>query len=175
MTAPILDTKRLVCKPLSSAFLSEKYVSWLNDEEVNAYTFSNKKQTLADLEAYLKKVDENSTLFWAITVKETGLHIGNIKIDPINNAHGYGEYGIMIGDRRAWGKGYAKEASLAVMNYCFAKVGLRKINLHVCVRNTGAIALYNSLGFKLEGILKKHFKYSYGFDDVFVMAKLKDE
>lgn len=66
-----------------------------------------------------------------ITLKENGKHIGNIKIDPISKRHGTGEYGILIGDRNTWGKGYAAEATIGILKYCFQELGLRRITLEV--------------------------------------------
>ena len=34
MKAPVLESKRLIIKPLDLSFLSESYVNWLNDEEI---------------------------------------------------------------------------------------------------------------------------------------------
>ena len=170
MNAPLLQSERLIYKPLSMDHLSEQYVSWLNDKEVNAFTFSKMNHTIRDLEMYLKNVESNPILFWAIQLKDSLEHIGNIKIDPIDIKNGYGEYGILVGEKNYWGKGYAKEASESIIGYCFKEVMLRKINLHVGIKNTGAIKLYFKLGFQIEGIFKSHFKYNYGFDDVLRMA-----
>ena len=70
-------------------------------------------------------------------------HIGNIKIDPINVKHKYGEYGILIGDKTQWGKGFAIEASMRVFDFCFSsEVDLRKINLGVNQINLNAVNLF---------------------------------
>ena len=107
-------------------------------------------------------------------VKKTNQHIGNIKIDPINYRHLYGEYGIMIGDKTTWGKGYAKEASIAVINFCFTKLSLRKINLGVIANNAMALSLYRSLGFVEEGRLKKHELINGTYKDKLRMALFRD-
>jgi len=89
-------------------------------------------------------------------IKETDKHIGNIKIDPIDSKHGYGEYGIMMGDKGSWGQGFAKEASKKVLMYCFETLKLRKVNLGVLKDNFRAVKLYEALGFKKEGVFKEH-------------------
>jgi putative acetyltransferase len=48
---------------------------------------------------------------------------------------------------------------------------LRKINLGVRAENAAAIALYNKLGFEVEGVYKKHSVTITGFDDVLRMAR----
>ena len=80
----------------------------------------------------------------------------------------------MIGDKTTWGKGYAKEASSAVINFCFTKLSLRKINLGVIANNTMALSLYRSLGFVEEGRLKKHELINGTYKDKLRMALFRD-
>ena len=161
---PVLNSDRLILKPLSTTFLSQKYVDWMNDEQVIRYLESGGDYTLDKLKSYLEKY------FWAITLRSTGENIGNIKIDPIHPLHRFGEYGIMIGDRTSWGKGFAKEASNLVLDYCFQKLNLRKINLGVIASNDGAVKLYQQLGFEIEGHFKKHVAFEEVFADCLRMA-----
>jgi ribosomal-protein-alanine N-acetyltransferase len=170
--APILESERLKLIPLCSAnHLSEEYLTWMNDEDVIQHLESGGNYTYVKLKQFLEKLDSNPILFWAIHIKETNKHIGNIKIDPIDEKHRYGEYGILMGDKEEWGKGFAKEASIQVIKYCFsAAINLRKINLGVRSKNTSAFYLYKSIGFEIEGCLKKHVITKDGLDDVFRMA-----
>ena len=170
ITIPIIQSERLLCVPMNLDFANEVYLSWLNDAEVNKYLEVPKVNNLSDLIEYVKTTVENRVLFWAITLKETNKHIGNIKIDPLNLKHGFGEYGILMGDRSEWGKGYAKESSVAVIEYCFQTLGLRKINLGVIDKNEAAIKLYKSLNFVTEGVYKKHVRFENDYCDVLRMA-----
>lgn len=166
MDIPILKSERIVLRPLSLLHLSQQYVNWLNDEEVNKYITFSGDITLAKLKGYLINVEKSKILFWAIHIINSDKHIGNIKIDPVDKKNGLCEYGILIGDKSEWGKGYAKEASQLVIDYCFNTLHLRKMTLGVIDCNENAVKLYKSLGFEVEGILKKqefHFgKYQDG-------------
>ncbi|PWL30920.1 GNAT family protein [uncultured Roseivirga sp.] len=180
MKAEYLETVRLDLKPLDSSFLSQDYVDWMNDTEVNKYLESGGDYTLEKLSNFLKQVESNPILFWAIVIKDSQKHIGNIKIDPISHRNRVGEYGILIGDKEEWGKGYAKEASQMVIDFCFSdKVDLRKITLGVVSENIDAIQLYMKLGFIQEGLLKIHAIHEGKWCDVMRMAafnpKLKVE
>jgi [ribosomal protein S5]-alanine N-acetyltransferase len=174
--APVLVSERLKLTPLGLDHYSESYVSWLNDPRVNQFMESGGDYTLEKLHDFLKEVETSNILFWAIHLKESHKHIGNIKIDPINLKHRYAEYGIMIGDRHEWGKGYAKEATILVINFCFSKIiDLRKVNLGVHAKNTGAVELYKKIGFNVEGCFKQHVETNDGYDDVFRMAIFNSE
>lgn len=147
MLIPSLNSERLLFFPLTLNFLSEKYLNWLNDPEVNKYLETNGENDLKKLEEYIKQHVKNSSLFWAIVKKKGNLHIGNIKIDPINVNSKSGEYGIMIGDKSQWGKGFAFEASERILKYCFNQLDLNSITLGVKKNNFNALKLYEKLGF----------------------------
>jgi len=159
MRAEILKSERLILRPISLNHLSMTYVNWMNDIEVYRYLETGGNYTLEDLEKYLSEHEKKDILFWAIHIKDSQKHIGNIKIDPINQASNTGEYGIMMGDSNEWGKGYAKEASVAVIDFCFNKLKLSKITLGVVDANKNAIKLYEKLGFKKESIIENFGVY----------------
>ena len=170
MKAPVLESQRLILKPLSMEHCSQDYVNWLNDIDVYRYLETGGNYTLEMLKQYLKEVQSKDIYFWAIHLKENDLHIGNIKIDPINLRHGIAEYGIMMGKKTEWGKGFAKEATLLVIGFCFTTLKLRKVNLGVVAKNSSAINLYKKIGFETEGIYKNHGIYQDEMCDVIRMA-----
>jgi len=170
MKAQIFETQRLILKPLSRKHLTQDYVDWLNDIDVYRYLETGGNYTLDMLKDYLTDVEKKDIYFWGMHLKESNIHIGNIKIDPVNLRHGFAEYGIMMGEKSEWGKGYAKEATLRILDYCFNELNLRKITLGVVIDNTSAFNLYKSIGFEIEGIYKKHGFYQGKYCDVVRMA-----
>lgn len=159
MNAKPLESKRLYFEPLSLKHLSHNYVNWLNDTRVNKYLESGGDYTLNKLKTFLIEQAQNDILFWAIHIKDSKQHIGNIKIDPISLENNSGEYGILMGDCNEWGKGYAKEASETIINFCFNKLKLSKITLGVIDENRSAVKLYEKLGFETESIIEKSGVY----------------
>ena len=166
----VLQSDRLVFRPISLVYLTERYVSWLNNPEVYKYLETGGNYTLEMLKDYLIEVEHKKMLFWGIHIKHSDEHIGNIKIDPVNRRHGLGEYGILMGEPSQWGKGYAKEASLRILDYSFTIQNLRKITLGVVSSNAAAVHLYKSLNFEIEGVYKKHGYYQGEYIDVIRMA-----
>ncbi|MFN4762608.1 aldo/keto reductase [Gillisia sp. Q332] len=150
MKANTLESERLVLRPLTSAHLSERYVNWMNDPAVYKYLESGGNYSIEQLKDYLEEQEKKDILFWAIHLKGSNMHIGNIKIDPVDKIQKSGEYGIMIGAKNEWGKGYAREASLRVINYCFQELGFTKISLGVIEKNIDALELYKKMGFRIE-------------------------
>jgi ribosomal-protein-alanine N-acetyltransferase len=170
MKAPLLESDNLIYKPVSLDHLSQNYVNWLNDFDVYKYMETGGNYTIEELKSFLIGIEKKQILFWAIHLKHTDQHIGNIKIDPINIKHNTAEYGIMIGEKEEWGKGYAKEATLKIINYCFEELGIRKITLGLISENLNALKLYEKIGFETEGKYKSHVNYHNTYYDVIRMA-----
>lgn len=146
------ESKNLIFEKLSTKHLSDKYVQWLNDAEVNKFLETGNDYTLKKLKSYLIDIEQKNILFWAIILKENNEHIGNIKIDPIRDH--VGVYGILMGNKEYWGKGLAYEASIAIIDFCFSKIKLKKIRLGVYEDHIAAIKLYQKIGFKIYDTIK---------------------
>ena len=149
------QSERLIFKRLSIEHISSDYVNWINDPEVNMYLETRDNYTLDFLKSYVEEQYEKEIYFWAIHLKESNKHIGNIKIDPINIETNSGEYGILMGDKLSWGKGFGKEASMRIIQYCFEELKLVEITLGVIEDNVKAISLYKKIGFTIDEIKKE--------------------
>ena len=175
MKARLLESDRLVYKPLSQEHHSQEYVEWMNDPDVIRYLESGGDYTSDKLLHFLQDVEKKGILFWAIHLKSNGKHIGNIKIDPFIEKYGLAEYGIMMGRKSEWGKGYALEATKRILDFCFYVIGIRKITLGVVIDNKAAFGLYKKLGFRTEGIYKHHTLHDGKYCDIARMAMFNPE
>lgn len=155
-----IESERLIYKRVTLEHISEDYVGWINDFEVNRYLETRGNYNLDLLKSYIEDQYNKATYFWAIHLKSSNKHIGNIKIDPINFETKSGEYGILIGDKSNWGKGYASEATIRIINYCFDELGLTKITLGVIEDNTSAVNLYKKLGFQIDEVIQGTKEYN---------------
>ena len=168
---PFLETPRLLLYAMTAEHCSEQYRSWLHDKEVTRFLETGMFPTsIEQLQAFVHDISQKPVLFLAIYTKTDNKHIGNVKIDSINRIHGTAEYGILMGDKTAWGKGYGREASEVLFDHCFKRLHLRKITLGVVADNTAAVQLYYKMGFELEGTYKQHCFYDGAYRDIFRMA-----
>jgi ribosomal-protein-alanine N-acetyltransferase len=156
-----LESERLFYKRVNKEHISIDYVNWINNSEVNMYLETRGGYTLELLKKYIENQYQKEVYFWAIHIKRTKKHIGNIKIDPINMDTKSGEYGILIGDKESWGKGYAKEASNTILNFCFNELKLSKVTLGVIENNFSAVQLYKKIGFKIDEIISGTKEYNH--------------
>ncbi len=85
-----------------------------------------------------------------------GAHIGNCMYYDINEAKGEAELGIMIGDRRYWGKGYGTDAVATLLRYIFTQTGLKRVYLHTLDWNARAQKSFVKAGFTPKGTVRKN-------------------
>ena len=104
------DEVTIAIRSLTISDINEKYCSWMNDKDVNRYLESRLIfWDIKKLRAYYREKEKND-IFLAIIDKSTNEHIGNIKISSIDMNNKRAELGLMIGNKKYWGKGVASEA-----------------------------------------------------------------
>lgn len=172
-----LAGKRVYLRPLCRKDINKKYLSWLKDKEVTKYMeIRNLPDTLKDLEVYYKNiVKSRADMIFAIVTKRKNLHIGNIKIGGINWFHRYGNVGIMIGEKKYWGKGYGTQACRLLLGYVFNRLNLNKVTLGIYGTHKSAIAAYRKAGFKVEGKIKNLLNFRGKYTDKIIMGISKSE
>jgi len=106
---------------------------------------------------------------------QSGRTVGTIGLSQIDRRHRRAEYGVLIGEPDARGKGLAADASRLLLGYAFGALGLHRVYLHVFADNEPALRLYEWLGFKTEGCLRQHASKGGQLKDVIVMAILATE
>jgi RimJ/RimL family protein N-acetyltransferase len=141
------------CKlsPLTPDSVSENYVNWLNDENINRFLeLRFIKHTNLSIRAYVERVIKSKdTLFYGI-YSLNDIHIGNIKLGPINMNHKFADVGFLIGDKNFYNKGIASEALRKICDYAFS-LGVLKITAGAYEDNLASIATLKKVGFIIEG------------------------
>ena len=108
-TIPMTDG-RVTIRPISLDDVTQTYVNWLRDPEVNQYLETrHTEQSMASVGDFVRAMISSSDQhLFAICVD--GKHVGNIKVGPIKHPHQLADVSLFIGDRTAWGKGVASAA-----------------------------------------------------------------
>jgi RimJ/RimL family protein N-acetyltransferase len=151
-------------------------VRWRNKKEVLDNFFSFLPLSLAKQEIwYANYITDSSNQTFVIKIKESGAKIGTVSMSDIHYKNQHGEIGIMIGEAKEQGKGYALEATEAIVNYAFKELNLARVYLNVLENNAAAIRLYNKLGFQQEGVLRHHHFTNGSFLNVLIMGLLRAE
>lgn len=152
--------------------LTDAYCSWLNDPAINKYLESRYQTwTINTLKEYFHKT-KNSEILLAILDKETGNHIGNIKIGGLDKKYQRAELGLLIGDKNFWGKGYASEAIKLTSEYCFSKLHLHKITAGAYAENKASIQAFLKNDFVIEGERKEHYLINGYWTSLILLGKI---
>lgn len=110
-----------------------------------------------------------------ICLKENDAEIGICGFDKIDYINRVATYGIFIGDKEHWGKGYGSEALLLLCEYAFNKLNLNKVKLTVYSFNQRAIKAYEKCGFKITGVEPEEAFIDGKYHDVFYLSLLRKD
>lgn len=174
MNGPILKGKKVILRPtkLSEA---KNYVTWLSDSEVTKFLGTNFDLTLEQEKEFIKKIKNNpDQLFWAIYTK-SGKHIGNTSLNKISQTNQSAIWGIVIGDKNEWDKGYGTDTLKTVIKYFFEKLKLNRFELAVYKNNKRALKSYLRCGLKKEGLKRQSHIIQGRILDDYIMSMLKSE
>jgi RimJ/RimL family protein N-acetyltransferase len=177
MRSVFLEDKNIVLSPLSIEDISLDYINWLNDQETTLFMGSGKFPASVDeLKNYINSYNSNkNAMLLGIFLKKTLEHIGNIVLHQIDWRNRVGEIGILIGDKKSRGKGYATEAIVLIANHAFNKLNLHKLCAGAVKENEASKRAFEKAGFKVEGVLREHFYLDGKYLDCYRMGLLKNE
>ena len=131
---------------------AEQYTEWLNDLEVSKNLVVSSQSIGLDKEKMILEdmIKRGNQIFAIIDIKTDKL-IGNCSLFTIEHEHRKAEFGIFIGDKSYWGKGFGTEATELILDYGFNILNLHNILLKVYNFNKKAIHCYEKAGFHYIG------------------------
>lgn len=133
--------------------VNDNYCQWLNDPQVNQFLETRfviqSKTTIAEF--VKSKIGNTNEILLAICDKKNDLHIGNIKIGPINWYHRRADISLFIGNKDYWGKGIATQAIQLMSQFGFNTLNLNKLMAGAYKHNFGSIKAFQKCGYLIEG------------------------
>lgn len=175
METAILEGKTIYLRRLTVADVSEDYVHWMNDPDINQYLESKYYiHTIESTKAFIQSVTNDNNYQFGIFDKKTGKHIGNIKLGGINRHDFTADIGFLIGEKSYWGKGIATEAIALVTNFAFNILNLHKVWGGVYSPNVGSIKAFLKNGFKEEGVRRDQHFFKNKFIDGILFGKINN-
>ena len=151
----IIETEHLILQNLKLGDVSQKYVNWLNDPEINKYLKpTGASQTMESCLDYVISYEgRDDKALIGIFMKDDGLHIGNVTLSTIDWQNKVGTIGICIGRKEYLGKGFGKEGLSAIVKYCFQQLGLCRLQAYLSTDNMKSLNLFEKCGFEVEKLL----------------------
>jgi [ribosomal protein S5]-alanine N-acetyltransferase len=153
MISPVMiSTDRFLLKSLIPDDVGERYLNWLTDQTINQNINTAKlNPSLDSLKQYVQeRCEREDVLFLGIFEKNSGIHIGNIKYEPVDSENRFAVMGILIGEAIWHGKKVAAEVISASSKWLNSTRNIDEIILGVARGHEAAIRAYLAAGFKVE-------------------------
>lgn len=152
----------------------ECLLRWRNDKEIfrylgGGYNPVTKEKQTEIVNAMIKDNAEGKARRYII--ENSGEKIGFVGLYDINKLNATCEFGIYIGEKKEWGKGYAKQAYRLAEKEA-KDLGIRKIKLYVVRENVSAVKMYEKLHFREIGFFEKERLIDGVYHDVIIMEKI---
>lgn len=177
MYSPFIEGPNVYLREVRESDVNERYYGWMNDPHVTQHLetrfYPNSISNIAD---FVKSKDgDGNNVFLAIVKKSSDEHIGNVKLGPINWIHRNAEIGILLGEKKDWGKGFASETLNLVCAYAFKKLNLRKLTAGCYGNNIGSQKAFMKAGFVVEGVRKNHFFCDGSYVDYVLLGVINEQ
>ncbi len=128
---------------------------WENDAEVCYFSGDPlRPRSLESIQAEYEqrtRGDARDSVVFLIYERATDRLIGQADLRHIDGLQRTAEFGIMLGEKDCWGKGYGTEATRLMLTYAFSVVGLHNVLLDTYSYNERAIRAYLRAGFREIG------------------------
>jgi RimJ/RimL family protein N-acetyltransferase len=169
----LAETERLILRELD--YTDEKDLFEMDsDPEVHLFIENNPVKSIDEItkviEILKKQYKENGIARWAVIDKLTNECIGwsGLKYfnQPLNKHNNFYELGYRF-KKKHWGKGFATESSIAILDYGFANLNVDKIFAITDPKNANSKKVLTKLGFDF----KETFDYEGDPTDWFELKK----
>ncbi len=129
----------------------------------------------AQVEEHLKQTAAAGDLVFKAVERESGQAVGHIELRSIEREHRKARIARVLVGAENRGRGIGTQMMEAVLRIGFEQLGLHRMELGVYDFNTAAIACYEKVGFKKEGLLRDVTRMGEGYWSLWTMSILEDE
>lgn len=154
-------------------------VAWINDPEVQAGIAMYLPVSMDEEEKWFEGMKQNDpherSLAIDANTEDGWRHIGTTGFHHISWRDGHADFGIMIGDKAYWNKGWGTDAVQTLVRFGFVDLNLIRIWLRVFDYNERAKRCYEKVGFAVEGRLRQHHFHAGQHYDELIMGLLREE
>jgi RimJ/RimL family protein N-acetyltransferase len=143
------------------------FTRWINGPRVRKYLKGTFPFTESFELEWIRSTSKPSNTSVHLVIEVRGRPIGVMGVHNIIWQSGTAITGAFIGEPRYWGKGYGTAAKMALLDYAFNTLNLRKIISKVKAFNERSIAYSKKCGYKIEGrLVEQHFVDGKYWDEV---------
>ncbi len=103
---------------------------------------------------YHREVETGKAIQYMILEKETEKPLGVAYFSHIDRVNRQAEWGIYLGEERAYGRGISEEAFFLLAPACMEELSLHKLKMRALADNERSVRYHHGLGFRDEGLLR---------------------
>jgi len=133
----------------------QTYTTWVNDDEVGQYVGLDSRIISETNEREILEHMAKGGNHFAIIDIETDKIIGGCGYENINELHRTASLGLFIGEKNYWSKGYGTDVMRLLLKFGFEIRNYHNISLYAHSFNPRAIACYEKVGFKRQGVKRE--------------------
>ena len=152
-----IETDRLILRKLKASDWSD-IMEGAGDYEVSKWTMNIPyPYSKRDAESFIKSTRKSwgaSDYLFCLELKSEKKVIGMMGVENINAFNGTAVTGSWI-TRKYWRQGFITEAKIAINDFAFDTLKLRRLNSDAIVSNAASNATQLKVGYKLEGMKRK--------------------
>ena len=173
----MLKGKKVFLRPVERSDLSV-FLKWFNDLEVIQCLGGFRPITEIEEERWIEELGttrKERDIVFVIEILDLGKPIGTCGLHRIDHKNQNADFGIAIGEKRYWNKGYGTEAAELIIDYGFKHLNLNRISSAVFDFNERSIKLHKKVGFREEGRRRKYVFINGQFHDSILFGLLREE
>ena len=176
----MLRGEKVLLRPIKRSDITN-YLKWFNDSEVIYYLAMYLPMTEMAEEKWIEdaasRTQAGTSVYFIIEAIEgdSSKPLGTIGLHGISPKDHVGTFGIAIGEKDYWGKGYGTEATQLILEYGFQQLNLHRISSSAFAFNERSIRLHKKVGFKDEGRQREAIFKNGSFHDHIMFGILRDE
>lgn len=173
-----IQTDRLILRRFEYTDIDSMMRNWVSDEEIQwGYgepVYSTPDEVNRLLNKYISSYANEDYYRWAIIEKVSNECIGQIAFYHVDSKNHLGEIEYCIGSSYQ-GKGYATEATKAVIAYGFNQINFHRVQ--ICCRdvNEASRKVIEKCGLTYEGTLRDYFYRRDHYEGRMFFSVMKDE
>jgi len=149
---------------------------FISDPEVTRTLMAYRPYTIAqELEFIERATKQDNDIVLGIATKSEDKLIGTTGLHRIDWRDRRTEFGILIGAKDEWNKGYGTDATRTIVRYAFETLNLNRVGLRVYEHNPRAMRAYEKAGFRKEGVLRQEAFREGRYWDTIIMGVLRND
>ncbi len=174
----MIETERLILRRFEYVDCEAMLKNWIADEKIQSMysepVYTTQKEVNGLLDRYISSYAREDYYRWAIIEKNSGECIGQIAYFSVDNKNHFAEIEYCIGANFQC-KGFATEATKAVIKYGFEKINLQKVQICTKTINQPSKRVIEKCGFIYEGTLRDYFYMDGKYEGRLYFSILREE